>query len=97
MDAFSEELEVISITRAEDMRTGKPIFSIALGRSEQVGPEVKARLSRGGQAVAGEYMGINVLLLTAALEGSVPYRAGSKWRMEIRPNGELTLKEVANP
>jgi hypothetical protein len=89
----STKVEVISASRAMDVN-GESLFLIQFGHMLEVSEETARTLPRPQGQAAPKLQGTNVLALYFDFKGAVPYKVGSFWNIEIKENGELSLKEA---
>jgi len=83
--SYSAELQVLSISQAADIITGDPLYQVAFGKMGK--PAAAFQSSTPMNKIAS-----NLLVVFAPLEGECPYKAGSKWRLNVSDDGELTLQ-----
>ncbi len=90
-------VEVLGIFGVMDVATGKPAFTVNFGHYAKVDEAVRERSKAGGGAiipVGTQQIGIVELQFTYDFKGVIPYRIGTKWKLSVGVNGELSLKEV---
>ena len=82
----TKEVEVLSITQATDITTGDLVYSVGFGyrgtpmEGLQLNPKTKQISSM-------------VLVVFFPLGKECPYKAGSKWTLNIEDDGKISLTE----
>lgn len=82
MDQESE-VEVISINRATEIRSGNLVYQVSFG---SVGTPIEGLAPPSVKQVVS-----NKIILFLETGGVSPYLAGSKWKLSIKDDGELSL------
>jgi|ADurb_Met_01_Slu_FD_contig_111_111731_length_2317_multi_3_in_0_out_0_1 hypothetical protein len=90
---FKDTVEVISIAPAFDGSTGKPTFQVQFGHLVNMSDEVRRSIPRPPGTAPPQKQPLIVMGVFADFEGEVPYKVGSKWSLEIKDDGTMTLKE----
>lgn len=81
------EVEVLSVARAAHGVTGEELVSV------QFGVVAREQMSQIPIAMIGSPASV-VLNLFFKFDEAAPYRVGSKWKLDVRGDGSLTLKEA---
>jgi hypothetical protein len=90
-------VQVLTVTRATEGLTGSTVYQIAFGRIAPLTVEVRQRLQdAGAQVPPGPEVAANSLILFFSFEGTVPYRIGSEWELDVGADGTLSVKEVGH-
>jgi hypothetical protein len=88
-----DTIEVISVTRAMDV-WGEGLFLVQFGHMFKISEDMGKNIPRPPGQSAPKEQGSNVLVLYVNFDEAVPYKVGSKWTLDIKATGELSLKEV---
>ena len=84
--AYDTEVEVVSVTQATDVLTGDLVYQVGLGRTgKPVEGVVDTRMKR---------ISSSTIVIFMPIEGECPYVPGSKWKMSIANDGQLTLERL---
>lgn len=87
-------LEVINVGRVTDFTTGNLIHQIQFGHTVEVNDQMRKGMPQPmGSAPVREQASI-VLMLMVKFEDAVPYRLGTRWKLNITDQGAITLKEA---
>lgn len=80
---MESEVEVISINRATEIMSGNMVYQVTFG---SIGAPIEGLTSPSVKQVAS-----NKLVLFLETGAVAPYLAGSKWKLSIKDEGELSL------
>jgi hypothetical protein len=87
------EATVVRIETGLNPSDGKRIYIIYFGREVKVTKEMHDRMGEKAPEV-GTTILLPILELSVGIEGIVPYRLESKWKISVAENGELHMTEM---
>lgn len=90
----AKRLEVISVQRAVESATGDSIINVAFGVLHEIDDDLRRYLPQQPGGMPPKKVGLNTLVLFFKFKDSAPYKVGTRWDLTVKPNGELSLKEV---
>lgn len=87
-------LVVTGVTVVTELATGDLIYQVVFGEHVKNTPEILSRLPANTRdAYVGNKIAVNEVMMIMKVE-EVPYKVGSKWKLKIQEDGNLSLVEV---
>lgn len=88
---MENKVEVLAVQRLTDAVSGKPIFQIFFGKTNEVTEEIKNRLPDEQQNSTEVYS--NVVTVWVPLDKGSQYPVGSSWKIDIGTGGEIRISK----
>ena len=85
----SKVLEVLTVRQVLEGTTGNPLYRVSFGEMVDVPSDGKQR------HVRAKKMGLSTLVMFLPYGEALPYRPGSRWKLSLESNGNMTLTEQA--
>ncbi len=91
---FEKEVEVVLVSRATESATGDLIYQVTFGERVNIDGELRKSLQQLQNSKPPKEILPTILNVFISSDGPLPYRIGSRWRIEITDNGSITVKEA---
>lgn len=85
-------VEVLAVQRLTDAVSGKPMFQIFFGKTNEVDKEIRERLPDEQQNSTEVYS--NVVSVWVPLDKGSKYPVGSTWNVDIADQGEIKISKA---
>lgn len=91
---FSKKVQVTNVSRAVENNTGNSIFLVQFGEELTVDEELRKYIAAPLNSKPAKKVFSNIIQVYFNFDDAVPYKVGSEWKIEIKNNGELSIKEI---
>ena len=87
MTIYEHEVEVVNVGRITSAADGSLIYQVAFGMI--IKPAQGMPIAPGSKELAA-----NTIIIYFKSSKEVPYKVGSKWKLKIADDGQITLNKV---
>ncbi|MGA2628368.1 MAG: hypothetical protein ABSF63_15055 [Candidatus Bathyarchaeia archaeon] len=92
MNPYEKEVAVLGIYPTVEMTTGLPIYYVSFGSVVDMTPEIANRIGLSQPLTAKAKPAS--MMVWFKCDGEVPYRVGSKWKMTVAEDGQVSLTQA---
>lgn len=85
------KVEVLGIARVAAADTGEDLYQVNLGNIVAIPPQRRGEVPHGPGSEPPHNFGVFQMVVFLSTGAPCPYRVGTKWVLEVKPNGTLSL------
>lgn len=91
---FTKTVEVTTVSRATESHSGNSIYLVIFGEEVKVDSELEKYIPQSQNSKPPKVVFETVLQLYFNFDKVVPFKVGSKWRLQISDVGKIVLTPI---
>lgn len=91
---FTKIVEVTNVSRATESHSGNSIYLVMFGEEVKVDSELQKYMPQSQNSKPPKVVFENVAQLYFNFDNVVPFKVGSKWKLQISDTGKILLNPI---
>lgn len=91
---FTKIVEVTNVSRATESHSGNSIYLVMFGEEVKVDSELQKYMPQSQNSKPPKVVFENVVQLYFNFDKAVPFKVGSKWKLQILDTGKILLNPI---